>query len=88
MAIRTRAVRAIGIAIISAVAAASGGARGSADPLDQPELPIEFAAGTVCADTIRFENLSLNAKDTAFARPERLPADPDPRFRRLAGHQP
>ncbi len=67
MAIRTRAVRAIGIAIISAVVLPAAALAAPPTHSVSPNLPIDFAAGTVCADTIRFENLSLNAKDTAFA---------------------
>lgn len=41
----------------------------AAPPQHQPSVapPIEFAAGELCSDAIRFENTALRGKDTAFA---------------------
>ena len=41
----------------------------AAPPQHQPTVapPIEFVAGEVCTDAIKFENTALRGKDTAFA---------------------
>ena len=67
MAVSTRMARALSAAAIAAVLVPAGALAAPPTHSVSPNLPIEFPAGTVCADTIRFENLSLNAKDTAFA---------------------
>ncbi len=67
MAVSTRMARALSAAAIAAMLVPAGALAAPPTHSVSPNLPIEFPAGTVCADTIRFENLSLNAKDTAFA---------------------
>jgi hypothetical protein len=55
-------------AIVVALSLAAAPTVLAAPPQHYPSAypPIEFAAGEVCEDAIRFENLTLRSRDTAF----------------------